>query len=142
MKRFAFLSVALMSLLMPGSGQILFHDDFQNATNRFSVGDVASSWTLYNDDHTPTGTLSRFDKAWNVFRDNDGSSIAVSVSYFSRAGQADRWLVSPAIDLGSANKPVLVFRAKRMDTEQRDGFEVKISTSGKEKEDFTASCNS
>lgn len=143
MKRFFFSSLALLALLVQGSAQVLFHDDFQKATDRFSVGKVKESWTLYNDNNTPASSpddLSHFTQAWNVWVDKDGSRQAAAVSFFTQANAvADRWMVTPAIDLSSAKNPVLVFRAKRMDTEYRDGFEVKISVSGKEKEAFTAS---
>ncbi|MDE5574088.1 MAG: choice-of-anchor J domain-containing protein [Bacteroidales bacterium] len=143
MKRFAFSSLALLALLMQAPAQVLFHDDFQDATDRFSVGQVKESWTLYNDNNTPASSpddLSHFTQAWNVWVDKDGSRQAAAVSFFTQANAvADRWMVTPAINLASAKNPVLVFRAKRVDTEYRDGFEVKISVSGKEKESFTAS---
>ena len=143
MKRFAFSSLALFALFVQGSAQVLFHDDFQDATDRFSIGSVKTSWTLYNDGNTPVSSpddLSHFTQAWNVWVDKDGSRQAAAVSFFTQASAvADRWMVTPAINLASAKKPVLVFRAKRGDNEYRDGFEVKISVSGKEKGDFTAS---
>ncbi|MDE6493859.1 MAG: choice-of-anchor J domain-containing protein [Bacteroidales bacterium] len=141
MKRFAFSLLASLALILPVSGQVLFHDDFQNIDiNRFSVGDPDASWTLYNDNNEPsvsTPDFSHFDKAWNVYLDNDGSMQAASVSFFRRAGTADRWMVSPSIDLSSTQKPVLVFRARAMDAQNRDGFAVKLSVSGIEKSDFT-----
>ena len=139
MKRFVFLSSALFLLLVPGRSQVLFHDDFQATTNHFSVGDVASSWTLYNDNNVPVSSpedLSAFKQAWNVL-ERGGERFAASVSFFVKNEAADRWMVTPAIDLTAASKPVLVFRAKRMDTEYRDGLQVKLSVSGKEKQDFT-----
>lgn len=143
MKRFAFSIFALAALFVQGSAQVLFHDDFQEATDRFSVGNVKESWTLYNDKNTPVSSpddLSHFTQAWNVWVDQDGSRQAAAVSFFTQSNAvADRWMVTPAISLASAKKPVLVFRAKRVDTEYRDGFEVKLSVAGKEKEDFTAS---
>lgn len=143
MKRFFFSSLALLALLVQGSAQVLFHDDFQEATDRFSVGNVKESWTLYNDDNTPVSSpddLSHFTQAWNVWADKDGSRQAAAVSFFTQANAtADRWMVTPAIDLSTAKNPVLVFRAKRVDSEYRDGFEVKVSVSGKEKQAFTAS---
>lgn len=142
MKRFVSSAFALLALLVSGSGQVLFHDDFQNAMlNRYAVGAIDTSWTLYNDENVPSNTLSMFDAAWNVYRDNDGSTMAVSVSFFSKPATADRWLVSPSITLSPDKKSVLFFRAKGMTEEaaNRDGFEVKLSVSGKEKNDFTQS---
>lgn len=143
MKRFVFLCLASFVLLLPASAQILFQDDFQAASiNRFSVGvpDTATSWTLYNDKNEPSTSnpdFSAFTLAWNVFRDADGSMQAAAVSFFRQAGTADRWLVSRALDLSATKKPMLVFRAKAMDVKNRDGFVVKLSSSGKEKSDFS-----
>lgn len=140
MKRFVFSSFALLALLASGASQVLFHDDFQNAeTNRHAVGALNASWTLYNDENEPSSTVNMFNSAWNVYRDQEGGMVAVSVSYFSKPATADRWMVSPAIGLSAGKKAFLVFRAKAMSTESdlRDGFEVKLSTDGKEKNDFT-----
>ncbi|MCM1555848.1 MAG: choice-of-anchor J domain-containing protein [Bacteroides sp.] len=134
---------ALCSLSVPGRGQVLFHDDFQLATGRFSVADMDSRWILYDDGYTPADSpddLSHFDKAWKVFASPDGNRQAASVSYFTEPGNAaDRWMVSPQIDLASTLHPVLVFRARRMNSDYRDGFEVRLSLSGREKDDFGVS---
>ncbi len=142
MKRFVFSTLILLALLASGTGQVLFHDDFQNAVlNRHAVGGMDASWTLYNDENEPASAVNIFDDAWNVYRDQEGSMVAVSVSYFSKPATADRWMVTPVINLSDDKKAFLVFRAKTMSTESdiRDGFEVRLSTDGKAKNDFTQS---
>lgn len=139
MKRFACLAVLLPLLLATVSGQVLFHDDFQDVNlNRFLVGDLDSNWTLYNDANKPSSSpdLTYFDQAWKVLRISNSEMAAASLSLFDGNKAADRWMVSPEIDLGEAKNPILHFRSKTLDANNRDGFEVRISTEGIEKESF------
>ena len=139
MKRFACLAAFLPLLLAPVFSQVLFHDDFQSANlNRFLVGDLDAKWTLYNDANQPSSSpdLTYFDEAWKIIRLPDGEMAAASLSLFDGNKAADRWMVSPAIALDEMQNPVLSFRSKTLDIKNRDGFEVRISTDGIEKENF------
>lgn len=140
MRRFACLAVILPLLFAPVFGQIVFYDDFQSsALNRFLVGDLSDEWTLYNDGNRPSTSpdLTYLDSAWKVMRHENGDMFAASLSYFrGNGGTADRWMVSPEIDLSNVESPVLRFRARVLDANNRDGFELKISTKGIEKEHF------
>ncbi len=137
MKRLACLAALLPLMLAPVSGQVLFHDDFQSAgLNRFLAGDLGKGWTLYNDKNEPNTELSYIDSAWKVIRYETGDMFAASPSFFRVNGKADRWMITPAIDMGEARNPVLSFRAGALDLDHRDGFEVKISTEGIAKEQF------
>lgn len=141
-------SLFALLALMGGSAnsQVFFHDDFQaGSVNNYSVTDVdADNWTLYNDENIPVSIpdMRHFDQAWKVYRDEDGSMMAASLSYFKQPATADRWMVSKAIDLSQAQNPALTFRAKALDAENRDGFEVMVSTTGNRKEDFQSSLQS
>lgn len=140
MKKLSFLLLAMAGLLYQGRTQILFCDDFQaTSLDNYLSADIATGWTLYNDDNQPvlSPDMSYFDKAWKIVRDADGSMQAASLSYFQKPGKADRWMVSPEIDLASSENPMLVFRAKAADPSNRDGFEIRLSENGKEKDDFT-----
>lgn len=147
MKRFVCLA-AFLPLLLPATvfSQILFHDDFQSAgLNRFLAGDLDTKWTLYNDNNNPRTSpdLTYFDNAWKIIRQENGDMSAASLSYFSGNGKkADRWMVTPAIDLDQTENPMLIFRAKAFDANNRDGFEVRLSTEGPEKEHFTVTLES
>lgn len=140
MRRFACLAVILSLLFAPVFGQIVFYDDFQSsALNRFLVGDLSDEWTLYNDGNRPSTSpdLTYLDSAWKVMRQENGDMFAASLSYFrGNGGAADRWMVSPEIDLSAVENPVLRFRARVLDADNRDGFELKVSTKGIEKENF------
>ncbi|MCM1169041.1 MAG: choice-of-anchor J domain-containing protein [Bacteroides sp.] len=139
MKRFACLTALLPLLLAPVFGQVVFQDDFQSADlNRFMAGGLNTDWTLYNDNNKPSTSpdLTYFDDAWKVIRSTDGEMFAASLSLFTNAQTADRWMVTPAINLTQLQNPTLSFRAKAIDAQTRDGFEVKVSVDGIEKEDF------
>lgn len=128
------------------NSQVFFHEDFQEAQiNNYSVADLPeATWTLYNDDNTPIAIpdMSHFDQAWKIYQDETGCMMAASLSYFKKPGKADRWMVSKAIDLSQAEAPTLFFRAKALDAQNRDGFEVMVSTTGNRKEDFKTTLKS
>lgn len=130
--------LAAFFLAPKGVGQVYFHDDFQNVRlDNHASADADTSWTLYNDDNEPVADLSFFDKAWKIYGDAEGGRFAASPSYFKGSGKADRWMVSPAIALTDAQNPVLVFRAKSLDSKNRDNLEVKISTTDNAKASFS-----
>lgn len=139
MKKTVFLLAILSALVLApaGFGQVYFHEDFQNAVldNR-ATADVDSLWTLYSDNNVPVEELAFLDKAWKIYGDADGDRFAVSPSYFKGSEGADRWLVTPAIALTDATNPVLVFRAKSLDSKNRDNVEVRISTTDSTKASF------
>lgn len=140
MKKFSFILLAIAGLLCQGRTQILFYEDFQAAgLDNYLSADITTGWTLYNDDNQPvlSPDMSYFDKAWKIIRDADGSMQAASLSYFQKPGKADRWMISPEIDLTSSENSMLVFRAKAADPSNRDGFEVRLSENGKEKDNFS-----
>lgn len=112
-----------------GYGQtVYFQDDFSVAAN-------FSNWTLYNlDNLTPDANVSAFAAAWvrvdrNTYGGPAGDFCAGSTSWFDPAGTANRWLVSPAINIPVGSNAILYWDAKAQDTQFPDGYEVRISTS-------------
>lgn len=143
MRKIAFVLPFLVFLAGSGQAQVLFHEGFQSADlDVLSTASLDTAWTLHNDANVPVSNpdLSWLDEAWTIWRDETGSMMAASTSFFEEAGaEADRWMVSPAVDLSSAVQPRLSFRARALDADNRDGFEVLLSTTGTDKEDFTES---
>ena len=106
------------------SAQPIFSEDFNGTT-------PLSTWTLFNiDARTPAANVSFVTDAWVTRGDYDttgvGDNIAVSTSWYSPAGAADDYMVTPAITLTADN--VLFYDAKAQDPSYPDGYELRIST--------------
>lgn len=130
MKKFYILMVALL-LGTTVFSQAVFEEDFQ-------AGTMPSTFLLYNDANTPHANIaSLFPDAWSVIEDpNDATNfVAASPSWFTSAVIADRWMVTPAITVGPNMD--LKWTARAQDPDYKDGYTVKISTTGMNKTDFT-----
>ncbi len=109
------------------AGSALFFDSFE--TSDFTMG-----WTLIDvDAQLPADPVAFVDDAW-VVTDQfdggppDGNFSAYSNSWYQPPGQADDWLISPAIMVG-ANTQVSWW-ARAQDPAFPDGYEVRVSTAG------------
>ena len=93
----------------------------------FNSNHALSSWTLINQDaRTPAPPVSQFTNAWILDRDSSlNDSCASSTSWYNPAGQADDWLISPAIQLATTS--ILSWEAIAEDNLFPDGYEVRIS---------------
>ena len=75
--------------------QFIFSEDFQQG--------IPNTWTLINvDGRTPDSTMvlpSQITDAWVPLDDfgNPGDTFAASTSKYLPAGQANDWLITPAI---------------------------------------------
>ena len=118
-------------------GQTYLEEDFEQVSLVQESGDIPEGWTLYNDGNRVDQTFRYCDDAWNVVS-SDGNQVAVSPSWFTNANaRADRWLVSPALDLSQAQEPFLSFRARSFDMGEKESYCVLLSFEGVEKENFT-----
>jgi Secretion system C-terminal sorting domain/Cleaved Adhesin Domain len=89
------------------------------------------TWTRINNDGlTPQALVSFVDNAWVSYEDIDstgsGDSCMVATSYYSPAGTANDWLITPAITLKS-NGNILHWQARSQDPSYPDGYDVLIS---------------
>jgi hypothetical protein len=127
----------LMGAFYPlrSSAQILFEEDFSGipgptaggpGTYRFPAG-----WTLVNrDGRTPAASVSYVNDAWERREDfsvNVQDSVAFSTSWYSPAGPADDWMITPLIGTLPTNTR-LTWNALAYDPGYPDGYEVRLST--------------
>ena len=114
----------LVCSLALGQPTTLLFEDFE--------GPFPAGWTTINNDGlTPDTSVGFISDAWVITPDLDdptsGDSVATSTSWYSPAGTADDWLISPSLSLGTfGNK--LSFKAKSYDGSFPDGFQVFAST--------------
>lgn len=106
------------------NAQTIFSEDFNNSAN-------IQNWTLIDQDgNTPQPNYAFFTDAWIPFADPDsaviGDTCVASTSWYSPAGTADDYLISPSIILPA--NAVLQFDAQASDASFPDGYEVLIST--------------
>ncbi|MEG1572935.1 MAG: choice-of-anchor J domain-containing protein, partial [Bacteroidales bacterium] len=138
-----YLFILLGFISVTTSAQDLFFEDFQSISlNKKGIGDLPSSWIMYNDSNTPYFysiiDYSYMDKAWKVLKDEDNNKFAQSISYFKKPAQADRWMITPEIDLSTAKNPLFLFNARSGDLTKKENYQIRISPlGGSNKEDFT-----
>lgn len=98
---------------------------------------IPGTWKVYDADGlTPNaGVATLMTAAW-VTNDDGTDTFATSNSWYTPAGQADDWLVSPPVVLTTGD--ILSWRAKAQDASYPDGYEVRISVAGDTIPDFLA----
>lgn len=104
----------------------------------FESGVMPAGFTIINDNNTVNSNIaSLFPTAWAVRPEpaDTTNMTASSPSWFAAVAPADRWMVTNSIVVGA--NYTLKWRAKAQDPAYRDGYAVKISTTGKAKADFT-----
>jgi hypothetical protein len=120
--------ICFASLLCVWAQEGLAVEDFEDAQ-------IPASWTLHDvDGNTPNSQVSFIDDAWVIGMTGSGDLVAMSTSFYSPAGTADDWLVTPPVAIGAAS--TLVFEARSPDSGFPDGYEVRISTTGADVADF------
>lgn len=84
------------------------------------------------------GQVQEFNtEAWIQFYDGYDNKIAFSTSYYSPEGQANDWLITPAITIPNTGTPTLYWKGKSYDFEYTDSYAVKISETNDNMESFT-----
>jgi len=115
------LALSLISTSAIAQTQV-YSEDFQN-------GIPAAYSIVDNDGLTPDASVIEFSDAWISLADPDNAfdSIVGSTSFFDPVGQADRWLITPAITLGAYGNS-LFWDAKSHDPSFPDGYMILAST--------------
>lgn len=99
-------------------------------TENFDSG-IPASWTLYTGDtRTPAEEVAEYTQAWIQKLDptDNANKVASSTSYFQPEGQANRWMITEAIQLGAFGNQI-TWRALSHDPSFAENYKVLISTS-------------
>ena len=127
--------IMLALLLIPFSSELtaqieLINIDFQSG--------IPSNFTIVDaDSNTPDIQVSEFTSAWIAYDDPDSTAnkVAASTSFFSVEDTASRWLITPALQLGTFGNYVS-WNAKSHDPSFPDDYYVFVSTTGTQPSDF------
>lgn len=130
MKKGIVLVLGLISTTTWGQ-TVIYSEDFQSG--------LPVNYTLLNNDGlTPDASVSEFSDAWISLSDpgNPSDTIMGSTSFFNPTGQADRWLITPAITLGSYGNWAY-WEARSHDPSHPDTYYVLVSSTDTQAASFT-----
>jgi hypothetical protein len=130
MKIAAFLSICLFSI-SSWSQTNLLSTDFQSG--------IPSNYTLLNiDAQAPHPEVLDFASGWITVADPENilDTVAAVSSYFENADTANRWLITPALTLGSFGN-FINWEAKSHDPSYPDDYLVLVSTTTNDTAAFT-----
>jgi len=141
-----------LSLMIAANTQAQLNQNFSSVgtissvtvgTGSWMVGGLPSGWTQYNGDgFTPYTSLAAAfgTNAWITreitYSSGTKDTVAVSTSWYTPAGVANDWLISPSFTPTTGQW--LLFDALASNGSYPDGFQVKISTSGGNYTNFTS----
>jgi hypothetical protein len=135
------LFLALMSASYATSNaQTVFSEDFNAVPLTSGTGNIPVGWALYNvDNKTPNAQRSFMGtKAW-VVRSTTAAPTnkwATSCSWYTPAGIANDWMVTPSIAIPATGTVVLQYDVKANDPNYSDGYKIYVSTTGNTVADF------
>lgn len=91
-----------------------------------------------NDGLTPDAQVAEYTSAWITVADPDNSAntLAASTSFFDPIGTANRWLITPALSLGTYGN-FISWTARSHDASFPDDYLVMVSTTDDELTSFT-----
>lgn len=117
--------------------QLIFSEDFEKTIMQNKVGNLPEGWTLYSDNNKPNTKFFYCDKAWKIIT-VENTNLAEAPSWFTNENaRADRWMITPKIDLAGATSPYLFFDAQSGDKVDLEKYYVLISITDTLKEAFT-----
>lgn len=132
MTRFLFLFLFVCSNFIYAQGDTIFFEGFDGGVR-------PNDWEIINNDgYTVHPSVIDFEDAWVFIADpfEAGNFVAGSTSFFQPVDRADRWLVSPEIQLGTTGN-VLQWFARSHDPSFPDSYRVMVATNaGTEVQDF------
>jgi hypothetical protein len=109
----------------------IYNEDFQ-------AGLPVAYTIVDNDGFTPNSAVAEYTSAWIELTDPDDANdtIVGSTSYFDPVGQADRWLITPAINLGAYGN-IAYWETKSHDASFPDDYIVLVSKTDVQISSFT-----
>jgi hypothetical protein len=118
MKNFLIVSIVFLVANALRAQSILFQENFTTG--------IPATWAIVNGDGlTPQSSVSNFTNAWISYQSTT-DTCAASTSYYSPAGQAADYLITPKITLNSFTK--LVWSARSFDASYAETYLVLISS--------------
>jgi len=124
------LSLLTFFLVVSSSAQV-FQSGFDANNGPISL------WTMYNVDGLTPNTATAFvNNAWVASPEEFDNNIAISNSWYTPAGVANDWMVTPAISL-PAGTNILYWQARAFDATYPDSYRVLVSTTGNQVANFT-----
>jgi CheY-specific phosphatase CheX len=100
-------------------------------------GDFPANMTIIDvDKNTPNAKVAKYGQSWSK-QVISGMNMAAVTSWFTPAGTANDWMITPAIDLTTDNK--LVWTAASLDKDYKESYKVWISTTAPNAASFDAS---
>ena len=127
------LAIALMCGFNTIAQTEIYFEDFQSG--------LPATYTIVdNDGFTPNAAVSEYTEAWiaipDPFDSGNSNQVVSSTSYFEPIGQADRWLITPAITLGAYGN-IASWKAQSFDASFPDGYYVLVSGTDTQLSSFT-----
>jgi hypothetical protein len=129
--KFQTLLYCLFLMLQIKAQTSLLNTDFQAG--------IPTNYTLLNlDAQAPHPQVTEFASGWITVTDPENSldTVAAASSYFENADSANRWLITPALTLGSFGN-FISWEAKSHDASYPDDYLVLVSTSTNDPSSFT-----
>jgi hypothetical protein len=134
MKKITLLFAALfIGVSMISAQTVLLSEDFEGGTT------LPTGWTTFDQSgNTPDPTVISFfpTAAWTITAETADNQVAAATSWFSPAGQANAWLVSPQVSVTGANFN-LKWKALSFDGDFPEAYQVLVSTTGTAVGDFS-----
>ncbi|AEA45436.1 T9SS-dependent choice-of-anchor J family protein [Fluviicola taffensis] len=129
LKQIAFFTSVLISALSVHAQTTILDEDFQQG--------IPANWTVIKAD-SYIEQNSQYAPGWIAIPDpnNLSDTVAAATSYFTVAGKASRWLISPAITIGTFGN-YLKWRAKSFDPSYPDTYQVLVSKTDTQIASFT-----
>ncbi len=121
MRKISLIFLLFVSSLVYSQTDLLFTD--------FQVG-IPTNYTIVNNDgFLPDSQVSEYTSAWISVLDPENAldTVASSTSFFNPQGVASRWMITPALSIGSYGN-FIEWSAKSQDASFPDDYLVLVST--------------